>query len=91
MYYKYILQYVHDGSDTLADSVLVVGRTAGVEWPDKDRTSVPATLDIIINPVNDATPRLVNNTGLTLWAGSTVNLTSIHLAAVDQDTRYAEL
>jgi hypothetical protein len=48
-----------------------VARTAGTDWPEKDKTSVPATLQFLVQPVNDAVPRLVNNTGLTLWAGST--------------------
>ena len=76
-----------------------MARTAGVDWPEKDKTSVAANLKIIVQPVslhfflsccyvwlvrwiengqygclqvNDAVPELVNNTGLTLWAGSTV-------------------
>jgi hypothetical protein len=59
----------------------------GVEWPDKDKSSVAATLSVVVSPVNDAVPRLVNNTGLTMWAGSTVPITPAHLAAVDDDTK----
>jgi len=60
----------------------------GVEWPDKDKSSVAATLSILISPVNDAVPRLVNNTGLNMWAGSSLPITPAHLAALDEDTRY---
>ena len=89
-----IFQYLHDGSDTTTDNLRLVARTAGVDWPEKDKTSVAANLKILIQPVirhspramfwmdrliesvafqvNDAVPELVNNTGLTLWAGSTV-------------------
>ena len=68
------LKYLHDGSDSLVDSLTPVGRTAGVEWPDKDKTSVAATLHFIIQPVNDAVPKLVNNTGVKIWAGSSMKI-----------------
>ena len=85
------MQYVHDDSDTVADSVVLVARTAGLEWPDKDKTSVAATLEVGVTPVNDAVPRLVNNTGLTVWAGSSVALTNAMLGAEDGDTAAANL
>ena len=80
------MQYVHDDSDTVADSVVLVARTAGLEWPDKDKTSVAATLEVGATPVNDAVPRLVNNTGLTVWAGSSLVITNTELGAVDMDS-----
>ena len=82
---------MHDDSDTVADSVVLVARTAGLEWPDKDKTSVAATLEVVVTPVNDAVPRLVNNTGLTVWAGSSVALTNAMLGAEDGDTAAANL
>ena len=81
-----IFQYIHDGSDTVEDKMVLVARTAGLEWPDKDKTSVPATLKIAINPVNDAIPRLVNNTGLVVWAGSSVTISNAELGAEDADS-----
>ena len=36
--------------------------------------------------MNDAVPRLVNNTGLTLWAGSSVAIPTSSLGASDSDT-----
>ena len=85
-FYISCFQYLHDGSDSTEDSLLLVARTAGVEWPDKDKTSISTTLKFIINPINDAVPQLVNNTGLTLWAGSTITIKSENLGATDQDT-----
>ena len=82
----FTFQYVHDGSDTLEDTVMLVARTEGLEWPDKDKTSIPANLKIIITPVNDAIPKLVNNTGLNVWAGSSVILKNDNLGATDNDT-----
>ena len=61
-----------------------------MEWPDKDKSSVAASLAILVSPVNDALPQLVNNTGLSMWAGSSLPITPTHLAAVDEDTRYIE-
>ncbi len=62
-------QYFHDGSDTLVDQLTLVART-------RSKTSVPATLLIKIIPVNDETPKLVNNTELEVWAGSSALLTN---------------
>lgn len=66
------LQYVHDGSDTLEDSFTLVGRTAS-------KTSAPAAVRVRIIPVNDETPRVVNNTGLELYVGSTRPITTAQL------------
>ena len=63
-----------------------MARTAGVEWPDKDKTSISTTLKFLITPVNDGLPRIVNNTGLAVWAGSTTVLERDQLAAQDRDT-----
>ena len=62
-------QYFHDGSDTLVDQLTLVART-------RTKTSVPASLLIRIIPVNDETPKLVNNTELEVWAGSYTILTN---------------
>ena len=81
-----MFQYIHDGSDTTEDSLVLVARTAGLEWPDKDKTSVPASLRLEVTPVNDAIPRLVNNTGLVVMAGSSLAITNTNLGAVDSDS-----
>ena len=51
------------------DQLTLVART-------RSKTSVPATLFIKIIPVNDETPKLVNNTELEVWAGSFTTLTN---------------
>ena len=81
-----LFQYIHDGSDSVKDSILFVARTAGVEWPDKDKTSVATKLEFNVVAVNDAIPKLINNTGLNLWAGSTKLIATNNLGAVDNDT-----
>lgn len=65
---------------------MLVARTVGLEWPDKDKTSIPATLKIQVTPVNDAIPKIVNNTGLTVWAGSSVPIMNDNLGATDNDS-----
>ena len=66
--------------------MVLVARTQGLDWPDKDKSSVPFVLKIVINPVNDAKPRLVNNTGLVVWAGSSVTISNTELGAEDMDS-----
>ena len=69
---------------------MLVARTAGLEWPDRDKSSVPASLSVRVTPVNDAIPKLVNNTGLSLWAGSSRPITNTELGAVDSDSTAEE-
>ena len=61
------------------DSLVLVGRTGGMEWPDMDKTSVVATLHIYIKPVNDQIPHFINNTGLVIWAGATIPIQNSNL------------
>jgi hypothetical protein len=65
-------QYQHDGSEVLGDQFLVRG-IAG------DKESVPAVVKVLVTPVNDEPPHIVNNTGLILWEGSTAVITATHL------------
>ena len=64
-----MFQYFHDGSDIQMDQLTLVART-------RSKTSVPATLFIRVIPVNDETPKMVNNTELEVWAGSSATLTN---------------
>uniref|UniRef100_A0A6P7H1L8 Chondroitin sulfate proteoglycan 4 n=1 Tax=Diabrotica virgifera virgifera TaxID=50390 RepID=A0A6P7H1L8_DIAVI len=73
------VQYLHDGTESTRDQLTVVGET------DTKKTSVPITLNIIIFPVNDQKPKIVNNTGLTMWEGGFAYITNEMLAAVDDD------
>ncbi|KAI5708933.1 hypothetical protein M8J76_006624 [Diaphorina citri] len=74
-----LIQYIHDGSESSNDSFTLVARAG-------DKESNPATVHIVVLPVNDQVPRLVNNTGLVMYRGSTVPLSSENLACVDLDT-----
>uniref|UniRef100_A0A8D8PVP6 Chondroitin sulfate proteoglycan 4 n=2 Tax=Cacopsylla melanoneura TaxID=428564 RepID=A0A8D8PVP6_9HEMI len=73
------IQYIHDGSESSEDSFTLVARAG-------DKESNPATVHIVVEPVNDQAPRLVNNSGLMMYRGSTVTLTRQHLACIDLDT-----
>lgn len=65
-------QYAHDGSETLGDQFMVRGIAS-------DKESVPAVVRVLVIPVNDEVPHIENNTGLTLWEGSTAIITYTHL------------
>ena len=67
------LQYFHNGADTLTDKFTLVARTS-------TKTSVPATVNIQIIPVNDEVPRVVKNTGIEVWAGSSTLITTDYLS-----------
>ena len=67
-----IFQYFHNGADTLNDKFTLVART-------NTKTSVPATINIRVIPVNDEVPRVVNNTGIEVWAGASVVITNKNL------------
>lgn len=54
-----LIRYVHDGSETLTDSFILVANASEV-----DRQSHPAAFTIAILPVNDQPPILTTNTGL---------------------------
>ncbi len=75
----FFFQYVHDGSDTLSDTLSLVGRTAS-------KTSMPIAVGVRVRPVNDEAPRLKNNTGLDVWAGGEADVDAKVLAAVDKDS-----
>jgi len=75
-----LIEYVHDGSDTAEDAFSLVGRT-------DSKTSVPAVVHVQIVPVNDETPRVINNTGVEVWAGAVGSVISDSmLGAEDPDS-----
>jgi len=81
--------YVHDGTETLHDQFVVVAQTVTPERGGeglKDgggggsvRVSPPHTIQIKVLPANDEVPRVVNNTGTWVWAGSTTLITNAEL------------
>lgn len=57
-----VVQYSHDGTENLEDQLVLTGEAA-------QKKSFPVVLKIVVLPVNDQRPRLVNNTGLVMWEG----------------------
>ncbi|CAG7786715.1 unnamed protein product, partial [Allacma fusca] len=81
--------YTHDGSETLEDQFTVIAQTVGDEKGGGNlgsRTSLSHRVPITIIPANDQIPRVVNNTGNWVWAGSSVPISSAQLAAADEDS-----
>ncbi|KAK4294140.1 hypothetical protein Pmani_033209 [Petrolisthes manimaculis] len=74
-----LISYVHDGSERLEDEFSLVA-VSGV------RQSAPAEVLVRVRGLNDEAPFIINNTGIILWEGNTVQLTSAHLAVMDRDT-----
>lgn len=64
-----VVRYSHDGSENLEDELTVVA-VAG------QKRSIPVTLIIKVLPINDQKPKVVNNTGLTMWEGGTAVITN---------------
>lgn len=58
-----LIRYVHDGSETLTDSFVLVANAS-----EMDRQSHPVAFTITILPVNDQPPILTTNTGLKVRA-----------------------
>lgn len=66
------MQYIHDGSETAYDSMTVVAY-------DGNKESVPTRVNIVVSPVNDEMPVIVNNTGASAWRGGICNINSSNL------------
>lgn len=76
-----LIHYVHDGSETLADSFILVANAS-----EMDRQSHPVAFTITILPVNDQPPVLTTNTGLQMWEGATVPIPTEALRGADNDS-----
>ncbi|XP_054159667.1 chondroitin sulfate proteoglycan 4-like [Oppia nitens] len=76
-----LIWYEHNGSETTRDWLTIVVRANSL-----NKESLPSTIHVSIDPINDETPHVVNNTGLELWEGTSAVLTNTHLAAVDDDS-----
>ncbi|KAL3289493.1 hypothetical protein HHI36_022914 [Cryptolaemus montrouzieri] len=73
-----VVRYSHDGSENLVDEITLVAVAA-------QKRSIPVTLKINVSPVNDNEPKLVNNTGLSMWEGGSALISNDMLAVVDED------
>ena len=69
---------MHNGSDSTRDRFTLVART-------ESKTSVPAAVHVRVIPVDDETPRVVNNTGIRVHAGASVAVTKEHLGELARD------
>uniref|UniRef100_A0A8C5K0P8 Chondroitin sulfate proteoglycan 4 n=1 Tax=Jaculus jaculus TaxID=51337 RepID=A0A8C5K0P8_JACJA len=76
-----LIRYVHDGSETLIDSFVLVANAS-----EMDRQSHPVAFIVNILPVNDQPPILTTNTGLQIWEGTTVPIPPEALRTTDNDS-----
>ncbi|RUS87460.1 hypothetical protein EGW08_004776 [Elysia chlorotica] len=74
--------YVHDDSESQSDIVAIKAK------PEKSESHPGEILlvKIAVSPVDDQPPRIIVNSGLSLWSGSLTLLTGRHLEALDPDT-----
>ncbi|KAF0298611.1 Chondroitin sulfate proteoglycan 4 [Amphibalanus amphitrite] len=72
------VQYAHAGDETREDCLTGAMHT-------ETESSESGTLCFEIGGVNDRTPRLVNNTGVTVFAGGATVVTTTQLDAADAD------
>ncbi|XP_055369493.1 chondroitin sulfate proteoglycan 4-like isoform X2 [Betta splendens] len=75
------ISYVHDGSDTQEDNFTIVANQTEIT-----KHSLPQTVHVNINPINDEMPAVTANRGLKVWAGSATEITTAELSAEDSDT-----
>ncbi|KAG7201656.1 hypothetical protein KM043_004386 [Ampulex compressa] len=74
-----VISYKHNGDEFSKDSFKMVV-IAG------EKTSEPFDVWVIVQPINDEVPVLVNKTKLDIWQGGSIILSSAILAAEDNDT-----
>ncbi|GIX96679.1 chondroitin sulfate proteoglycan 4 [Caerostris extrusa] len=80
------IHYAHDGSETTRDWFTIVANATAL-----NKESSPSTVHVLVEPVNDETPQIVNNTGLDVWEGDVTIITNRHLAAIDEDSDPSEV
>ncbi|KAJ8304606.1 hypothetical protein KUTeg_018189 [Tegillarca granosa] len=73
------IRFVHDNSESNSDQFSVKARVESMESPVKK-------VYVAVDTINDQPPRIVINTGITLWKGSLKRITQDMLKAVDQDS-----
>ncbi|RXQ96090.1 T9SS type A sorting domain-containing protein [Ancylomarina salipaludis] len=79
------IQYVHDGSNTTSDSFTF----KVADGTPNELTG--QTFNITVTPVDDDTPTISTNNGLTLNEGATKGITTTELVANDTDTNNTTL
>ncbi|XP_036602615.1 chondroitin sulfate proteoglycan 4-like [Trichosurus vulpecula] len=83
---KELIYYVHDGSEELLDSFTVF-----VNNTELGKQSLPQTLFVMVQPVNDEAPVIVANKILRVWVNSVTEITQKDLCAEDIDSSPGEL
>ncbi|XP_072461735.1 chondroitin sulfate proteoglycan 4-like [Notamacropus eugenii] len=83
---KELIYYVHDGSEELLDSFTVF-----VNNTELGKQSLPQTLFVTVQPVNDEAPVIVANKILRVWVNSVTEITQNDLCAEDVDSSPREL
>ncbi|KAL3865703.1 hypothetical protein ACJMK2_043065 [Sinanodonta woodiana] len=78
---KGIIFYDHDDSEALMDTF-----TVKAQLSEESKESLPETVYISVIGLNDRSPKVIINTGLSVWNGSITLITSENLRAVDPDT-----
>ncbi|CAH1252993.1 CSPG4 [Branchiostoma lanceolatum] len=78
---KQFVFYVHNGADTLRDQFTIRANAT-----DGSTYSLPYTIYITVTPVNDATPQVEVNNGLSVWEGSVTVVSTDDLSATDADS-----
>ncbi|XP_062998272.1 chondroitin sulfate proteoglycan 4 [Elgaria multicarinata webbii] len=76
-----LIQYVHDGSETLADRFTVLANVSDVS-----QQSQPMTVSITVIPSNDEAPVMLVNRGMQIQEGGTAEITPELLLSEDEDT-----
>uniref|UniRef100_A0A8D0HBK5 Chondroitin sulfate proteoglycan 4 n=1 Tax=Sphenodon punctatus TaxID=8508 RepID=A0A8D0HBK5_SPHPU len=76
-----LIEFMHDGSETLRDSFTLVANASKIDWQ-----SQPRTIAIIVLPRNDKVPTLAINTGLQMQEGTTTEITPNILNTEDEDS-----
>nr|XP_028561783.1 chondroitin sulfate proteoglycan 4 isoform X1 [Podarcis muralis] len=76
-----LVQYMHDGSESLVDRFTVVANISK-----HNQESQPRTVYIDILPSNDEAPVLMVNMGLQMQEGGTAAITPEHLSSEDEDS-----
>ncbi|XP_068952619.1 chondroitin sulfate proteoglycan 4-like isoform X1 [Petaurus breviceps papuanus] len=83
---KELIYYVHDGSEELLDSFTVF-----VNNTELGKQSLPQTLFVLVQPINDKAPVIVANKILQVWVNSVTEITPNDLCAEDIDSSPGEL
>ncbi|XP_056454497.1 chondroitin sulfate proteoglycan 4 [Gadus chalcogrammus] len=78
--------YMHDSSETTEDSFTLAASSYEIE-----RRSLPVTVAITVESVNDEPPTLTRNTGLEVLSGEESDITSSMLSTEDNDSALEEL